>query len=83
MVGIASPPSLTDAKRHGARRVFFVVTPNRAQLRELAWLIDEHRLHPIVDRVVALEQTRIAYRALDHEHPRGKIVISVSPRQRH
>jgi NADPH:quinone reductase-like Zn-dependent oxidoreductase len=83
LVGIAAPPSPTQAKRHGARGVFFIVTPNAAQLEELARLIDEHRLRPIVNRVVPLEQTRIAYQALEHEHPRGKIIISVPQHQRH
>ena len=77
LVGIAAPPSSMEAKRHGARGVFFIVTPNGGQLTELTRLIDDRRLRPIVDRVVPLEQTRIAYQALEHEHPRGKIVISV------
>ena len=29
LVGIAAPPSPMEAKRHGARGVFFIVTPNR------------------------------------------------------
>jgi NADPH:quinone reductase-like Zn-dependent oxidoreductase len=80
LLDIAAPRHQRTLKRHGARGVFFVVTPNRDQLSELARLVDDQRLCPIVDRVVALEHPRIAYRALEHQHPRGKIVISVFPR---
>jgi NADPH:quinone reductase-like Zn-dependent oxidoreductase len=72
LVGIAAPPSPRDVKRHVADGVFFIVTPDRAQLRELTRLIDEHRLRPIVDRVVSREQTCIAYRCTNMSTPAAR-----------
>lgn len=80
LVGIAAPPSQEEAARHGARGVFFVVEPNRAELAEIAGLVEAGRVRPVVDRVVPLERTRDAYEAVERGHVRGKIVIEVAGR---
>jgi NADPH:quinone reductase-like Zn-dependent oxidoreductase len=78
LVSIVTPPDERLAARYGARAVFFIVEPDAAGLDALTVLIDEGRLVPRVDRIVPLSGTREAYEALDREHRKGKIVISVA-----
>ncbi|HEX9049288.1 MAG TPA: zinc-binding dehydrogenase [Anaeromyxobacter sp.] len=49
-----------------------------ARLRELARLVDQGKLRPIVDAVLPLEQVGEAHRRLDSGHGRGKIVLRVA-----
>ncbi|GAO03689.1 zinc-dependent alcohol dehydrogenase family protein [Anaeromyxobacter sp. PSR-1] len=48
-----------------------------ARLRELARLVDQGKLEPLVDAVLPLEQVAEAHRRLDSGHGRGKIVLEV------
>jgi len=78
LVSIVAPPDQDAATRRGARGIFFIVEPDRAQLEEIAHLVDDGPLTPFVDRVVPLADTRAAYEALEARHRRGKIVLHVS-----
>jgi NADPH:quinone reductase-like Zn-dependent oxidoreductase len=49
----------------------------QADLRELAQLLAQKKLKPVVDRVFKLEQTADAVRYLETGHVRGKVVITV------
>jgi NADPH:quinone reductase-like Zn-dependent oxidoreductase len=83
LVSVVAPPDEWVAARYGARGVFFVVEPDSAGLATLTTLIDERRLTPRVDRIVPLSGTRAAYEALEREHRKGKIVISVTEEASH
>ncbi|WP_329459263.1 NADP-dependent oxidoreductase [Streptomyces sp. NBC_01497] len=83
LVSVVAPPDEQEARRHGARGVFFVVEPDRHGLDRLTALIDDGRLTPRVDRIVPLSGTRAAYEALEREHRKGKIVISVTEEDAH
>jgi hypothetical protein len=50
-VSVAETLSAEDAAARGITAVYFVVTPNREQLVELAGFIDGSELRPTVDRV--------------------------------
>ncbi|MEU7871308.1 NADP-dependent oxidoreductase [Dactylosporangium sp. NPDC049140] len=78
LVSVAAPPDAGEAAAHGARGVFFIVEPDRAELETLARLVETGRLAPVVDRVVPLAGTRAAYEELPVGHRRGKIVIGVA-----
>ncbi|MEV0717797.1 NADP-dependent oxidoreductase [Asanoa sp. NPDC050611] len=78
LVSLSAPPDEEEARRHGARGAFFVVEPDRDDLRSVAALVDDGRLTPVVDRVLPLAETRAAYEALEQHGRRGKIVIRVS-----
>lgn len=54
-----------------------VASTNAGDLAALAELIDDGKVRPVVETVYALEQTLEAFRRLDAEHARGKIVITV------
>jgi NADPH:quinone reductase-like Zn-dependent oxidoreductase len=77
LVSIAEPPPEEDAARAGARGIFFIVEPNRAELAELATLTDAGQLRTFVSEVFALSRTREAYETLLRGHLRGKIVLRV------
>jgi NADPH:quinone reductase-like Zn-dependent oxidoreductase len=76
LVSVVSPLSGQPA-REDIRYVYFIVEPSGAQLREIGTLIDAGQIHPVVDQVFPLAQTRQAYETAASGHPRGKIVITV------
>jgi NADPH:quinone reductase-like Zn-dependent oxidoreductase len=80
LVSVAEPPPEQDAVRVGARGIFFIVKPNRAQLSELARLTDAGKLRTFVSEVFALDRAREAYETLLRGHLRGKIVVRVKDR---
>jgi NADPH:quinone reductase-like Zn-dependent oxidoreductase len=77
LVSVVEPPSPADARAHDARGVFFIVRPDRAQLVEIARLVDEGKLRSVVDSVLPLARARDAYDRGLHAHHRGKIVLAV------
>jgi NADPH:quinone reductase-like Zn-dependent oxidoreductase len=78
LVAIAEEPDPSHGGRSDVRGVFFVVEPDAGQLRQLARLIDDQQLRPMVSRVFELNDLAEAFRALRGERPPGKVVISVS-----
>jgi NADPH:quinone reductase-like Zn-dependent oxidoreductase len=79
MVCVASAPPEGEAERHRARAVYFIVEPDRAALGELAKLADAGKLRTTVGRVFPLTDATAAFDALEHQHVRGKIVLSIRP----
>ena len=72
MITIAASEEGTADSR--ARDAFFIVEPNRAQLVEVARLIDAGELRPIVGNVFPLAE---ASRAYAHKPMHGKTVLRV------
>jgi NADPH:quinone reductase-like Zn-dependent oxidoreductase len=77
LVSIAEPPPEQHAVRAGARGIFFIVEPNRAELSELGRLTDAEQLRTFVSEVFAFSRAREAYETLLRGHLRGKIVLRV------
>jgi NADPH:quinone reductase-like Zn-dependent oxidoreductase len=77
LITIVRQPPEWNAGR-SARGLFFIVEPSRAQLTELSRLIDAGVIRPVVEAVFPLERAREAYERGIKEHPRGKLVLSVS-----
>jgi NADPH:quinone reductase-like Zn-dependent oxidoreductase len=78
LVSIAARPSPEQARIADARGVFFIVEPSRPQLVELARLIDEGRVRPVLEAVFPLAQARAAFERGLSGHHRGKIVLQVA-----
>jgi NADPH:quinone reductase-like Zn-dependent oxidoreductase len=57
------------------REAFFIVRPDREQLKEIARLIDAGQLRPVVDRVFPLS---LARQAFEYKTARGKAVLKVA-----
>jgi NADPH:quinone reductase-like Zn-dependent oxidoreductase len=64
-----SGPGASDSR---TRAAFFIVEANRAQLDEIARLIDGGQLRPVVDAVLPLAQARQAY---EHKPTHGKVIL--------
>jgi NADPH:quinone reductase-like Zn-dependent oxidoreductase len=63
-----------DSEASGAKDYFFIVEANRAQLAEIARLIDGGQIRPVVDSLLPLAQAREAYA---RKPRRGKVVLQV------
>ena len=77
LVAIADEPDTQSGGRGDVHSAYFVVKPDGGQLRELAKLVDEGRLRPVVSTVFDLGALPEAFRAPRGDRPPGKVVIAV------
>jgi NADPH:quinone reductase-like Zn-dependent oxidoreductase len=77
LISLARPLPQETASQYGVRAVFFVVTPNRPELSQIAGLIDAGQLRPLVSRVLPLAQASEAYERKKGGQTPGKIVLEV------
>jgi NADPH:quinone reductase-like Zn-dependent oxidoreductase len=77
LVSVVQDPDESQARRSGARGVFFVVEADRTELVELARRIDAGQLRPIVGEVLPLARGRDAFRRKDSRGIPGKTVLQV------
>ena len=77
LVAIASEPDPGQGGRGDVRSVYFVVGPDGGQLRELASLIGQGQLRPVVSTVFELDALPDAFRAGRAARPPGKVIIRV------
>jgi NADPH:quinone reductase-like Zn-dependent oxidoreductase len=66
-----------EARDHQARSAYVFVQPDAGQLEEIARLVDEKVIRPIVSQVFPLIEAEKAHRASQEGHVRGKIVLEV------
>ncbi len=78
LISVTEEPPAAQAERFGVSGKFFIVEPNRGNLVELAKLVDDGSLKPIVSETFPLSAARGAYEAGSRGHIRGKIVLRVS-----
>jgi NADPH:quinone reductase-like Zn-dependent oxidoreductase len=78
LVTLSEPPAADKAGEYGVSAVFFIVTPNRTQLRQLAALVDEGELHVEIAATFPLAQGREAFESGQRTGRRpGKTVLVV------
>ena len=77
LVAIAEEPGGDHAGRDDVRGVYFVVKPHGGQLRELAALVSNQRLRPVVSAVFGLADLPAAFRAQRPARAPGKVIISI------
>jgi NADPH:quinone reductase-like Zn-dependent oxidoreductase len=77
LVTLGAPPSAEKAAALGVRAMFFVVTPDAAELARLAGLVDDGRLRPVVSQTFPLSEGRQAFESAARPHPPGKTVLVV------
>ncbi|HYL55096.1 MAG TPA: NADP-dependent oxidoreductase [Gemmatimonadales bacterium] len=78
LVTIADSAPAEKAVKYGVRGVEFIVEPSRAQLIEIARLIDTGALRVIVEATFPLPEARGAFVRGLGGHNRGKLVLSVT-----
>jgi len=79
LVTIAGDAPEAIAAKFGVRGVSMLVQPSKAQLVEIAGLIDAGRVRPVVDAVFPLPRAREAFERGLLGHTRGKLVLQVVP----
>ncbi len=78
LVTVAGSAPADKAAQLGVRGVDFIVEPSRAQLIEIAQLIEAGQLRPIVEATFPLEKAREAFERGLRGHNRGKLVLQVA-----
>ncbi|HEX4260833.1 MAG TPA: NADP-dependent oxidoreductase [Acetobacteraceae bacterium] len=77
IVSSLQKPDQEAAAKHRARGTNFRAHPSGTQLVEIGRLIDAGEVRPEVSATLLLAQAAEAQRRLEHDHPRGKIVLLV------
>jgi NADPH:quinone reductase-like Zn-dependent oxidoreductase len=77
LVAIADEPGEDRGGRDDVRSVYFIVKPDGDQLRELARLVSDQRLRPVVSAVFGLADLPAAFRARRPARAPGKVIIRV------
>jgi NADPH:quinone reductase-like Zn-dependent oxidoreductase len=75
MVRLVRPVLLDPFVKHHLKRP--LSTPKRADLEELARMVTDGSLRPVVERTWTLEETADALRRIEGGHSRGKVVVTV------
>jgi NADPH:quinone reductase-like Zn-dependent oxidoreductase len=78
LVSLVAPPSAEEAAKNGVRQAFIFMTPNGAELTEIARIVDSGKLKPVVETVLPLPDARRAHELSQTGHTRGKIVLGVA-----
>jgi NADPH:quinone reductase-like Zn-dependent oxidoreductase len=76
LVTIASDAESSPADDR-VKNAFFIVEPNRQQLIEVAELIDQGSLRPVVDTILPFSQAPLAYAGKVAKKGRGKLVVAL------
>jgi NADPH:quinone reductase-like Zn-dependent oxidoreductase len=77
LVSIAEAPDKDRTAEAGVSGVFFIVRPSRAQLEQIAQLIDGGRLRVNVQEIYPLADARKAFERSVAGHLSGKVVLRV------
>ena len=77
MINLRGPLPSEKLAEFGVRGIFFIVEPSRANLTELAKLVDQGALKSIVSRVLPLADARLAFEPPAANRAPGKIVLKV------
>ena len=75
---LASFRSRAQARKHGATYRFLFMHPSGAELAELAKLVEDGHLVPIIDRVFPFEEIDRAFAYLESGRAKGKIVVNMA-----
>jgi NADPH:quinone reductase-like Zn-dependent oxidoreductase len=78
LVSIVSPPSEEKAKELGVKSAFVFIQPSAYILEQLAQLVDQGKIRPIIGAEFTLEDIGKAHELSESGRAVGKIVLSVS-----
>ncbi|PLL12683.1 NADPH:quinone reductase [Tabrizicola sp. TH137] len=75
LVSITQPPKPERAEAEGKRAGFVFIDPNAAILRDLATLVDEGKIRPVIGGEYRLDHAARAHEASETGRTTGKIVL--------
>ena len=78
LVSLVQPPSQESATKYGVRALFYGGHASSSDLAEIAKLIDDGKVKPVVETVLPLADARRAHELSETRHARGKIVLKVA-----
>ncbi len=74
---VASLEFRLQAKRHGVDYRYLFMRPSGHGLRDLACLVDDELLKPVIDHVFPFAESKEALAYLERGHAKGKVIISM------
>lgn len=78
LVSIVSPPSEERAQKEGVTAKFVFIQPNAAILKQLADLVDQSSVRPVIAKEFALTDIKKAHELSENGRTVGKIVLHVT-----
>lgn len=78
IVSTLQQPAKDKAAAHHARGEVFMAEPRHEQLAEIGRLIDDGKVRVAVQQAFPLREAKKAHDTLEHEHTRGKVVLTVA-----
>lgn len=77
LVGIVERPPAETAAARGVKGAFVFVTPDAAQLRAIAGLVEKGKVRPHVRKIFPLAEAAAAQELQREGHVRGKLVLNL------
>jgi NADPH:quinone reductase-like Zn-dependent oxidoreductase len=78
LVSLVQPPSQESATKYGVRALFYGAHASSSDLAQIAKLIDNGKVKPVVETVLPLAEARRAHELSQSGHARGKIVLKTA-----
>src|SRR6266576_2780444 len=78
LVSLVQSTSQESATKYGVRALFYGGHASSSDLAEIAKLIDDGKVKPVVETVLPLAEARRAHELSETGHGRGKIVLKVA-----
>jgi NADPH:quinone reductase-like Zn-dependent oxidoreductase len=78
MVSTLTEPSQENARAFGVRGLRYTVQESGDELREIAELIDAHKVRPKISRTFGLSQAISAQEYVERGHMEGKVVLRIA-----
>lgn len=77
LVTLGGPPDERLAVEHGVKAIFFVVSPDRAELSHIASLVEDQTVQSVVSQTFSVAEGRTAFESGASKRPPGKTVLTV------
>jgi NADPH:quinone reductase-like Zn-dependent oxidoreductase len=78
LVSTLTEPSKEQAAAHGAKGLRYTVTESGADLTTIGGMIAAGEVKPVITKTYQLQEVAAAQEFLEHQHPPGKVVLSIS-----
>lgn len=75
--GLLSRKIVRMARKHKARYSFLFVRPDGRHLTEIGHLLEESRIHPVIDKVFPFDQAKEGLLYLEQGRAKGKVVVQM------